>query len=215
MKKAILFDMDGVLLDTEPVYAEGLQAALNENGISVPLRELYSLAGLEVGEKIEAVAHARGILPDTEKIVREYRAAQQIRLRDFSQLLKPGAKELLQTLRSRGCRLALCSNSTASRIAAVFRDTGLGDFFDIVIQGDQVRRRKPDPEIYRLAIQELSISAESCAAVEDSVFGIRAAKAAGLQTIAVLDSRFPYINGSADRTVRSLRQVADELEALI
>ena len=215
MKKAILFDMDGVLLDTEPVYAEGLQAALNENGISIPLRELYALAGLEVGKKIEAVAHARGILPDTAKIVREYRAAQQIRLRDFSQLLKPGAKELLQTLRSRGCRLTLCSNSTASRIAAVFRDTGLGDFFDIVIQGDQVRHRKPDPEIYRLAMRELCLPAEACAAVEDSVFGIRAAKAAGLQTIAVLDPRFPYINGSADRTVRSLRQVADELEALI
>ena len=215
MKKAVLFDMDGVLLDTEPVYAECLQTALSKNGIPIPLQELYTLAGLEVSEKIEAVAHARGILPDTKKIVREYRAAQQIRLRDFSPLLKPDAKELLQTLRSRGYRLALCTNSTAARVAAVFRDTGLGQFFSTVIQADQVTRRKPDPEIYQSAMRDLGLPAEACAAVEDSVFGIRAAKAAGLQTIAVLDSRFPYINGSADRTVQSLRQVTNELETFL
>ena len=118
-------------------------------------------------------------------------------------------------MRSAGYRTALCSNSIQERVDKVFADTGLTGLFDVVITGEVVPRRKPDPCIYLLTLDSLGLSPKDCIAVEDSIFGITAAKAAGLVTIEVRDPRFPYQDGLADVTIDNLSQLPKILERFV
>lgn len=215
MKKAVLFDMDGVLIDTEIVFARCLSRAFSEAGYPIPEEEFYRFAGIEYGKKMETLIRERGLSVGTEELTRYYRQAQAAELRDFGPLLKPGVLPLLRQLRGEGYLTALCSNSIQSRVEKVFADTGMEGLFDLVVTGENVPLRKPDPGIYLLALERLALSAGECLAVEDSIFGLTAARAAGLTVVEVRDERFPYREGLADHTIVALSQLPPVLKAYI
>lgn len=212
MKRAVLFDLDGVLIDTEPVYAQCLSMAFAQAGYSISPQELYPLAGMEFKSKFEIVIRERGLPLAAEDLAGPYRAAQEKLLQDFGPLVKRGTIPVLRRLREEGYRLALCSNSNQERIDRVFRDAGLEGLFDLTVTGDQVPRRKPDPGVYLLAMEALGLTAEECLAVEDSVYGIQAARRAGLAVAVLRDGRFPYTEGSADFVMTQLAQLHGILE---
>lgn len=214
MKTAVLFDMDGVLIDTETVYARCLSMAFQEKGYSIPASDFYCFAGMEFQTKFETIIRARRLTLAAEELAEPYRAAQRKLLLDFGPLLKKHTAAVLKQLHESGCLLALCSNSNQERIDKVFDDTGIGGYFDRVVTGEHVPRRKPDPGIYLLALETLKIPADRCLAVEDSIYGIQAAKGAGLRVAALRDDRFPYREGSADYVMTELPQVFQILEGL-
>ena len=215
MNKAVIFDMDGVLIDSEIVFTKCASKAFEAAGYDVPEAEFYRFAGIEFPKKFQTVINEKNLPVTVEELSVHYRNAQKVLLQDFGVLLKPGVLSTLQALRSAGYRTALCSNSVQERVDKVFADTGLTGLFDVVITGEVVPRRKPDPCIYLLTLDLLGLSPKDCIAVEDSIFGITAAKAAGLVTIEVRDPRFPYQDGLADVTIDNLSQLPKILERFV
>lgn len=215
MKKAVLFDMDGVLIDSEPVYAQCLSMAFSQAGYPIPAVDFYRFAGVEFRTKFETVIQERGLSLAAEELAAPYRAAQEKLLLDFGPMLKKGTLSVLKRLRKDGYRLALCSNSGQERVDKVFQDTGMKELFDLIITGDQVSKRKPDPGVYLLAMELLELPAAYCLAVEDSIYGIQAAKSAGLTVAALRDERFPYIEKSAEYVITDLAQLHPILEGLL
>ena len=181
----------------------------------MPAAEFCRFAGIEFPKKFQTVINEKNLPVTVEELTVHYRNAQKVLLQDFGVLLKPGVLSTLQALRSAGYRTALCSNSIQERVDKVFADTGLTGLFDVVITGEVVPRRKPDPCIYLLTLDSLGLSPKDCIAVEDSIFGITAAKAAGLVTIEVRDPRFPYQDGLADVTIDNLSQLPKILERFV
>lgn len=215
MNKAVIFDMDGVLIDSEIVFTKCLSMAFEAADYDVPAAEFCRFAGIEFPKKFQTVINEKNLPVTVEELTVHYRNAQKVLLQDFGVLLKPGVLSTLQALRSAGYRTALCSNSIQERVDKVFADTGLTGLFDVVITGEVVPRRKPDPCIYLLTLDSLGLSPKDCIAVEDSIFGITAAKAAGLVTIEVRDPRFPYQDGLADVTIDNLSQLPKILERFV
>lgn len=214
LKKAVLFDMDGVLIDSEPVYAQCLSMAFAARGVHIPQEEFYPLAGLEFREKFQLIIQQQGLQLNADELADPYREVQRQLLTDFGPMLRPGAVSLLHWLRERGCSTALCSNSNQERVGKVFHDTGMGELFDVVVTGEFVPKRKPDPGVYLMGLELLGLPPEQCTAVEDSAFGIQAARRAGLTVVAFQDPRFPAWAERADKSIDSLPQLKQIWEEL-
>ena len=214
MKQVLFIDMDGVLIDTEIVYARCLRAALRIHGYAVPEEELYAFSGLEFRTKYRRLREEWGVSLPLEQLLTTYRSLQLKELEDFRPLLKPGVLPTLPALREAGYLLGLCTSNERHRVDKVLADTGMTELFSLVLTGESVERRKPAPDIYLQALARISLPREACLAVEDSVFGIQAAKAAGLTVAAIPDRRFPYVEGAADYELESMAQLPCLLKRL-
>lgn len=197
-KKAVIFDMDGVLIDSEPVYLQLFRDLLEENGCEIDEEKLRVLAGASGTKLWGTVAQMwkEDISPD------EMRRIYKARFADFRFPYKDaaclGVRALLEWLKSEGYVLALASSSGTEAIQEMLDALGLHGYFSHIISGKMFRESKPNPEIYQYTLSELGLPAEDCMAVEDSTYGIQAAKAAGLQVAAVKDNRFSFDQSQAD-----------------
>ena len=206
MIRAVIFDLDGTLVQTEKLKAISYGQAINER-LAVPVAEerIFELYKEVVGQTRDVVS---GYLMDAlglEERCREQMAAYGVseprqvltamRLAIYDamvadpQLLRdnqwPHNVELLKLARASGCRTALATSSLTSEALHVLRALGLEDAFEAVIGFDQVTRGKPDPEIYVLAASRIDVPPVECMVIEDSPTGVRAAVAAGMNTVAV------------------------------
>ena len=205
--KAVIFDMDGVLVDTEVYYLDCRGQFLTESGVEVSHEELLELVGASVKQDRANMLKwftRSGISIDADGIEMLEGAWWQGRDIDYATLLNPGVKETLIELKRRGVRLALASSSSHRNIAQVLSDCGLGGFFEVITSGEQFHESKPNPEIYLLTLGKLGLPAEACCAVEDSDPGIEAARRAGLYTIAKREERFGFTQRGADVMVNEI-----------
>lgn len=200
--EAVIFDMDGVLVDSEFVYRQGHAAYFASVGVAVSPEELNQLAGSS--RKVERVLYEQwwerslGERISGEEIERredEYWDAHPI---SYREIMNPGVPETLEELRSLGLRLAVASSSPLSHIEKVLAECGIDGYFEVVESGDELHQSKPNPEIYLLTLDKLGLSADVCCAVEDSDPGIQAARSAGLYTIAKREERFGFTQLGAD-----------------
>ncbi len=191
--KAILFDLDGVIFDTEQAYIKCWEA-LQDTYEMPDIREvLLRTLGVTSERTREIFLEAYGpsfpydeILPDVGKVWKE-------QMPDGLMPVKPGARELLGALREAGIPLAIASSTNTALVERELSDLGLRSYFDIVAGGDQVTRSKPAPDIFLTAMEQLSkalslpLSPADCVVIEDSFHGIRAADVAGMRPIMVPD----------------------------
>jgi HAD superfamily hydrolase (TIGR01509 family) len=197
--RAGIFDMDGVLLDSEPLHHQAVNELLNEEGKqALPFKEYVPYMGTTDeytwNDLIRryALAHPFAYYRD------RYDAAILEHYRKMSQIA-PGVQTLLSRLRERALPLAVASSSRTVWVETCLGALGIRGYFDVVVTGDMVQRSKPDPEIYLLAAERLQVSPSQCFAVEDSPNGIAAAVAAGMLTIAV---ETPYTRGQQTRAAQ-------------
>lgn len=188
---AVLFDFDGTLADTEPIHLRAFQDVFSPHGIRIGFREyLATYVGLDDRDAIRAAFKDRALLRDEmdELVARKGRAflAAAASAQPY-----PGMRTWLRFLRGR-VPLALCSGALPTDIAPILRRFKLGGLFDVVVTAADVRQSKPHPQSYRLAIRRLRrcfperhFPSGRCLAVEDTVAGIRSAKAAGLKVLAL------------------------------
>ena len=182
---AIVFDMDGVLLDSEPLHYAALNTALS---MRLSREEYEQFIGTRTEAMLSDLIARYDLRRSHAEYLHEYDAAV------LEQLQEPrppadGVVALMQFARDLGMRLALASSSRRVWIDASLRSLGLADAFDAIVSGDEVSAGKPDPQIYLIAASRLGISPRACLAIEDAPNGVASARAAGMTVLGV---RTPY-----------------------
>jgi len=181
---AVIFDMDGVLLDSEPLHHETVNAILAEEGKTLPREQYLAYVGTTLEDTWGDLARALELRRPYAYYAARYDAEI---LRQYAERSEPApcARELVEALAERGLPLAVASSSRMAWVEACLQHLGLRERFAAVITGDMVARGKPDPEIYLRAAAALNVSPERCLVFEDAPKGVEAAVRAGMAVVAV------------------------------
>jgi HAD superfamily hydrolase (TIGR01509 family) len=189
MIEAIVFDLDGILIDSEHVWDEVRQQLADERGgrwNENASRDMMGMSSLEWSRYMRDVV---GLSEEPEEISAEVVRRLEDRYRRELPLI-PGAEQAVQRLAARW-PLALASSSNRELIDLVLESSGLGRYFEASVSSEEVARGKPAPDVFLEAARRLGVGPTSCAAVEDSENGILAAKAADMRTIAIPNPHYP------------------------
>ena len=208
---AFLFDMDGVLVDTQQYHSRALQQVLAAVGLDVSMTELSQYAGTKRGETFVGIAAKRGIMLPVNQLCdrKDEIFAQMIAQADLQPI--DGIPALLQQLQTAGVKMAIASSSSESFIAYIVDQLGIRPYFAALLSGEKLPRSKPDPAIYELAAQAVGAAPEHCVVLEDAALGVQAAKAAGTYCIGYVNPHSGQQDLShADEIVRSIRDIRIE-----
>ena len=214
MIKACILDMDGVIVDTEPIQLEAFRVFLNDYHIQVSEEFLESLIGYSVQDNMAYIQ--RQFFQDKEfDIHSSIRRRNDIYLKMIAQQKLepiPGVMDLISFCQQKNLKLALASSSEQqqvdtiiNRLVNVFRT-----IFEVVVTGDDVHNKKPAPDIYLQVVEKLKLPAQSCLAFEDSRAGVESAMAAGVICFAVRNryADEKYLQ-KADRIINSITEAID------
>jgi beta-phosphoglucomutase len=218
--EAVLFDFDGILVDSEPMHHRAFTEVLDPLGMGFTWGEyVETYMGFDDRDAFREAFRAKGIDLDDANLAKLVAAKSEAFLRGLRDGVTayPGAVSLVEFLRAAGLPLALCSGALRSDIDPVLAQLGVARCFDVIVSADDVRRSKPDPESYALAFARLSeryvtmltVPGKSVA-VEDTPAGIRSAKGAGLRVLAVTNSYGAGELAEADWITDSLESVRIE-----
>ncbi|MBE5990726.1 MAG: HAD family phosphatase [Paenibacillaceae bacterium] len=211
MIKAVIFDMDGVIIDSEGVYLEYQLEFAKKKNPDVKLEDLYPLVGATKQECWEVVERVVSNGQTWEELRNEFRQRDIYSEIDYRSIYRPEVTDTLKQLKDAGFRLALASSTHLELVERVLEENGIRDYFEAVVSGEQFKKSKPDPEIYLYTAGQLKLEPGECLAVEDSTIGITAAHRAGLKIAAVIDTRYGFDQSLADY---KLNTVKDVLEAV-
>ena len=184
MLRAVIFDMDGVLIDSQPYHFAVEDKMCREMGIDVSIEESHSFVGM-AGAKVWSYLKSKFALQES---IEELMAFEnKARTAYFSSLENvqpiPGVVELLKALKQHDIKTALASSSSAEVIEIFLSKMGLKDFFQQITNGDAVEKGKPDPDIFLHTATALGENPSDCLVIEDSANGVKAAKLAGMKCI--------------------------------
>ena len=213
MLSAIIFDLDGVLADSEPWWNQVDAKLLAEYGVTYRGEYHENVLGVSYRLAVEFYKKAFGLSVPTDEMMRR---RGEIATEFFANRvgLFPNVKEVLEELRQIKLRLALATSSVSESARPFLDRHELTKFFEVIVTGEEVERGKPAPDIYLCAAERLGISADASLVVEDALPGIAAAKAARMRVAAIPDRRFvdPHdYEKEADYVLNSLK----ELPALV
>jgi len=183
--RAVIFDMDGALTDSEPLINEAAIAMFKEKGLTVQTEDFIPFVGAGEERYVGGVAEKYNFpLDPVEGKQRTYEIYIDLvpnKLKAF-----PGVLELVKACRGAGLRVAVASSADGNKVRVNLQNIGLpNESWDAVIGGELVEHKKPAPDIFLLAAKKLGIDPAECVVVEDAVNGIQAAKAAGMRSVGV------------------------------
>ena len=206
--EAFLFDMDGVIVDTQQYHSRALQQVFTEIGVSVSLAELSQYAGTKRGASFRGIAAQRGLKLPVEQLS----ARKDVLFNDIiaHTQLQPieGIPELLAKLQAAGIPMAIASSSSDAFIAYIVDCLHIRSFFDALLSGENLPESKPNPAIYQLTAKTLGVAPEQCVVLEDAALGVQAAKAAGMYCIGYQNPHSGQQDLShADEIVASIRDI--------
>ena len=182
--RAVVFDLDGVLWDGEPLYHEAFNVVLEPYGHTVTSEDYVNIIGHSVEAAWGWVLNNFKIREDPQAFLRRYNEAVLELLAQPVEPL-PGVRELLAELRARGLPIGLASASLRQWVNATIRGLHIENAFDATVSASEVEHSKPAPDLYLAAAEKLGVPAAECLAVEDTGAGIAAAKAAGMFAVQV------------------------------
>lgn len=211
MFKAVIFDMDGVLIDSEIVYITNIHRYFSATYPQLTLEDLYPSVGMNATEDKPFFASLLGRDPTDPAFLEELHQAYVSANIYYPDILRPQVPGLLKSLKDKGLQVALASSSSPQNIDRVLTQCNIKGCFDHIISGYQFKRSKPDPEIYLYTMAQLGRKPEECLIVEDSTYGIEAGAAAGVAVAALRDDRFPFDQSKAKYHIDTL----DEILALV
>ncbi len=184
--KAILFDLDGVLVDMPDGHYEALNRALRLFGAEIGREEHTSMFnGLSTRKKIDLLVQCERLPDGLKELIN--RVKQKYTKEVIPKYCVPEYSKIimLQELKRNGYQLACVSNSVKESVHSMLKSAGLIEYFDFIIGNDEVTRAKPDPEIYLVTYEKMKLKPEECVIVEDAPHGIASAKASGGYVIEV------------------------------
>jgi HAD superfamily hydrolase (TIGR01509 family) len=209
---AVVFDLDGVLVQTEELWDEVREEFARERGGRYDAEAQRAMMGMSSLEWSRFMNEELGVPEPPEQISAEVVRRMQARYRERLPLID-GAREAVRRLAGRW-PLAVASSSNRPLIDAVLQLSGLSELFQATVSSEEVARGKPAPDVYLEAAARLGVDPARCAAIEDSHSGIRSAKAAGMRVIAIPNASFPPDEealAEADVVLRTLEELRPEV----
>jgi len=207
--RAVIFDVDGVLVRSMEKHAEAYAAAFLPYGARIEQHEVFRNEGRGSREVAVALAKERNMGLTEEQLDAIAKEKQRV-FASFGPMPKyPGVDALIDSLRARGLRLAMVTGTTRVNIERHFPE--LLPKFAAIVTADDVKRTKPDPEPYLMALRKLELRADECVVVENAPLGIRSAKDAGLRVIAITSTNPPEALKGADVIVEKVADVEGAL----
>ncbi len=205
MFEAVIFDMDGVLINSELYWDEEDKCFFGKRGVSFDDATKAKMKGKSMRENMQWVRTQFGFSESVEELCRE-RVNVTDNIYTQKSGIMPGVEPFLQLLRSHGVKTAIASGSFLYRIETIVDRFNWKQYFDTLVSSDHVQQvGKPDPAIYMYTSQKLGVEPSKCVVIEDSVNGVWAAKRAGMSCVAVPDPRWSYGDFSdADLIVSTL-----------
>ncbi|HVA10930.1 MAG TPA: HAD family phosphatase [Candidatus Dormibacteraeota bacterium] len=185
----IIFDMDGVIVDSEPLHIAHLHGYLRKIGVVEPESFSQSLKGVSARDSWQLLIENFNLEQDIETLIEDARRSYVDYLESLAALpVIPGAIQLVKALHSKGYRLALGSSAAPKRIELFLHKLKLQKYFEKVVSGDDVKRSKPAPDIFLKAAELMKVKPSNCVVIEDANNGVVAAHAAGMKCIAYAGS---------------------------
>lgn len=216
MLKAVIFDFDGVIADSEELHYKALNEVFKRYGVDVPKSVHWDkYLGYTDQENIEAVNRDYSMGLDAADVARLMKE-KKVLFEDLARreaVIIPGVEEFIRRLVAAQIRLAICSGALRSDIQIMLDGAGFADVFEVIVSAEDVRKGKPEPEGYLLALEKLNhrgpaLTAADCVVIEDSHWGLEAAAAAGMCPIAVTTTyRREELQGKARMVVRRLDEL--------
>lgn len=217
--RAFIFDMDGVIIDSEPLHAKIKRQTLRHYGFSVGDSDIVRYVGRTTKEFFRDAIAAVGRTDISASEMTDYKHAAYLEALQKNAEVQPvyGITELLEMLMGMDVKIGLASSASREVIEIVLARFGFRDKFDIVLSGTELPKSKPDPEIYLITAKSLAVEPEDCVVLEDSQSGIAAAKAAGMYCIAYRNpSSGPQDLSAADCVVDRINEInLSELKEII
>jgi len=206
MIKAVIFDMDGLMVDSELFQSMAFKKILKRYGIEAK-EEIVQVIGIREVENWEIIKKKYGLKEDTAKLMKE-RGKIYIKILKEKAVAMPGLYKLIDSLKKSGYKIALASSSVYEHVQIVLKKLKLQKDFNIIISGGDVNRGKPDPEVYLITAKKLSVKPIDCLVLEDAYTGVIAAKNAKMKCIAVPNKYTKNQDFSkADLVVKSLEEI--------
>ena len=207
--KGIIFDMDGVIVDTEQWYQKRRQNFVESLGykLSIDYHEFIGETFASLWDKIK-----QDIELPLEEVEEKYQAYKEKHRINYQDILIPGVKPMIQLLKAKGYKLGLASSSTLADIMLALETHDLVSYFDVINSARDLGDPKPSPLVYQQTIKELQLASETLLAVEDSQAGIRAAKDAGLKVVAYQNAKYNINQDQADYKIVQPAQLITVIE---
>ena len=182
--RAFIFDLDGVLADTEPLAFKAWQQLVAPTGVVMDTADYHAMLGLDAESTAQFIFRRTGLAVAPDEMVADHWRRMKVLI---AAELEPSPKsaELLVELKRRGCRLAVASNSPTNYVLHVLEKVHLRSAFETVVGRDQVKNGKPNPDPYLEAARRIGCDPQDCVAVEDSPLGLRSAVDAGMRCLAI------------------------------
>lgn len=204
----IIFDMDGVLLDSEPMHQQLIYETFQEKGIPFDRAYIETLTGMSAYPMWEKVKGDAGRSETVEALIQFHRDYFFKRLPEIQVSLVPYVKEVLEKFKAEGKHLSLASSSPCKLIDIFTQQTGIASYFEVIMSGDDVLYSKPNPEIFLKVAEWYHLPSAQFTVIEDSTNGVKAAKSAGMQCIG-FDN--PLSGGqdlsAADRRIQTMKEL--------
>ncbi len=201
--KAFIFDLDGVIVDTARLHYQAWRELAQKLGFDFTLEDNERLKGVSRMRSLEILLEIGGIEASDEEKMRMAEEKNERYRQLVMQLspadMLPGAKDFLDSARALGLKLALASASKNTPL--ILERIGLSDFFDAVVDGNRVKKAKPDPEVFLVAAQDLAVEPGQCVVFEDAIAGIEAAHRGGMRAVGIGDKA---VLREADMVVKGL-----------
>ena len=179
----IIFDMDGVLLDSEPMHQDIIYETFQLEGIPFDKAYIQTLTGMSAFPMWEKVKHDAQRSESVEELIKFHRDYFFKRLPEVKVPLVPHVKDVLEKFKNEGKHLSLASSSGRKLIDIFTQQTNIAHYFEVIMSGDDVKYSKPNPEIFLKVAQWYGLPATQFTVIEDSTNGVKAAKSAGMQCV--------------------------------
>lgn len=206
MKKAVIFDMDGVLVDNDKVHVESFTIFCARYGVKMSEEIFAQCAGMGNDDIIPALF---GRAMSKDEIASMSLEKEAVYREIYAETIKPldGLVELLKELKAQGIKIAVGSSGITENVDYVLDMCGIRGYFDAISNGDMVSKAKPNPEVFLLAAKLMGVEPTDCVVFEDSFAGIKAARAAGMKVIAVATTHPRDKHSDYDQLIDNFTQI--------
>ncbi|HOE11679.1 MAG TPA: HAD family phosphatase [bacterium] len=184
-RNTVIFDCDGVLVDSEPLSLEAFHCALRDQGVDYPRDRITRFCGMTGEASLRIVMKETGVSLDEERYLRAKVEHYKRLVEERGLQLFEGVTELLDSLGGDGVKLAIATSGPREKVDTSLRLAGLEDRFDAIVSGDDVPQGKPAPDVFLEAARRCGSDPECCVGVEDTLIGLQAIRAAGMRVVAV------------------------------